>query len=241
MLLLTVDSVVELQRELGMRKLKTVKGKAPGPTGLKGQDRQWFDDALIKVGLKQNEVGRMLKQRKIMDATALSRTVNGERELKPHEATVLAEILNVDALELLRRFGHDLRTRVPAILLAATINAAGVLEPIADPQPLPPSVIERIKDAALSIEGGLVAAQIRAPDGPLRYWDDAIVLYRPSDRIEPDVASKPAICRDSKGKQFFAYVTAIRKTGEARAILTTADGPVEFQARSATPILVMIT
>jgi transcriptional regulator with XRE-family HTH domain len=60
-------------------------------------DKDWFKAQLAKAGLSMRAAARMLG----IDASALSRTLNGERRFKLEEVRSLAEILAVPADEIM--------------------------------------------------------------------------------------------------------------------------------------------
>lgn len=157
------------------------------------------------------------------------------------EANQIALFLGVTVHEVLRHAGVsiDLDGQPTRVLLAATIDESGSLKRLAEPRPLPQSVIDRAQDALGRMNGQAIAAQVRAATGPLAIWDDAVVLFAATDTVEPGAIGVLAICRDKDGNQVMARVERARKTGEA-TIRSVSDKPREISLMTATPVLAII-
>lgn len=201
-------------------------------------DKDWFFKKLEEGGKSLRGLAKHMD----VDPSAVSRMFNGTRRMRMDEANAIASFLAVPVKEVLKHAGVsiDLDGRPTRILLAATINEKGQIERLDEARPLPQSVIDRAH-AAITVHGNgqIVAAQIRALNGPLALLDDAVVLFRYTDEVEPAAIGALSICRSYKGEQIIAKVERARKTGEARVI--TADGKVrEFDLHTATPVLAII-
>ncbi len=159
------------------------------------------------------------------------------------EAKQIAHFLRVPVAEVMRHAGVsvDLDGMPTRIMLAATIDHAGNLERLKEPRPLPQCVIEKAQ-AAISRAGNgqIIAAQIRATTGPLAIWDDAVVLFKPTEIVEHDAIGTLAICRvRDTGKQGLARVTRARKTGEA-SIQRPGGEASEVMLDTAAPVIAVI-
>lgn len=177
-----------------------------------------------------------------LDKSAVSRMFSGQRKMRMDEANSIAHFLNAPVSEVLRHAGVsiDLDGQPTRILLAATINEKGQVERLNEARPLPQAVIDRAH-AAIAKHGNeqIIAAQIRATQGPLAIFDDWIVLFKHTDTVEPAAIGFTSICRSYAGEQILAKVERARKTGEARVL--SIDGKVrEFDLHTATPVLVII-
>ncbi len=201
-------------------------------------DKDWFKR---KLEGQQKSVRGLAKHLDI-DPSAVSRMLSGHRKMQIEEATEIANFLAAPVSEVLKHAGVsvDAEGQQSRILLAATINAKGNVERLSEPRPLPQGVIERAQ-AAITIHGSgkIIAAQIRALDGPLSVLDDAVVLFSHTDNVDLDAIGALSICRSMKGDQFMAKIERARKTGEARIV--GVDGKVrETDLHTATPILAVI-
>jgi len=158
------------------------------------------------------------------------------------EANQIAVFLGATVSEVLKHAGVaiDLEGRATKIILAATIDDAGKLERLTDPKPLPPAVIQRAQAAMRSDRTEqIIAAQVRAPSGPLAIWDDAVILFAHTDTVEPSAIGTLSVCRLANGTQVIAKIERARKTGEAK--ITSPSGEVsEVTLSTATPILAVI-
>lgn len=201
-------------------------------------DRQWFIDRLNVGGKSMRDLAKHLD----MDVSAVSRTFSGGRRLQMHEAEAIAHFLNAPVAEVLRHAGVMLEaTGKPAtVLLAATITAKGVIERLKEPRPLPANFIERAHAAIRPDPASpVVAAQVRASNGGLSMFDDAVVLFKATDMVEPSAIGTMAICRCYEGQQIVAKIERARKTGEAKIV--TVDGKThEVMLQTASPILAII-
>lgn len=201
-------------------------------------DREWF----IKKLDDGDKSVRKLAAHLQLDPSAVSRMLNGQRKMQMEEASSIASFLAVPVSDVIKHAGVsiDLDGQPTRILLAATINSKGNVERLTEPRPLPQSVIDRAHAAIQSHGNGkIVAAQIRALDGPLAVLDDAVVLFAHTDTVEHAAIGVLAICRSHKGDQIMAKIERARKTGEARVICV--DGKVkEFDLHTATPVLAVI-
>lgn len=173
-----------------------------------------------------------------LDPSAVSRMLTGFREMQQSEAVALANFLRAPVSEILRHAGVTIDGEPTPIPLVATINERGQIERLPNPRPLPPSIIRR---AAQSIDAipNVVAAQIRALNGPLTVLDDAVVLFTSTEDVEASAVGVLSICRNFDGEQILAKIERARKTGESRIV--EIDGNVkEFDLQTATPILAII-
>ena len=64
-------------------------------------DKQWFMERWADAGLSLRDVARKMD----IDPSALSRTLSGERQMKPQEIVNIATILNVTSEEVLAHLG----------------------------------------------------------------------------------------------------------------------------------------
>ncbi len=159
------------------------------------------------------------------------------------EAKQIAHFLRVPVAEVMRHAGVsvDLDGMPTRIMLAATIDQTGHMERMKEPRPLPQAIIEKVQ-AAISRAGNgqIIAAQIRATTGPLAIWDDAVVLFKPTEVVEHDAIGTMAICRTrDNGKQAMVRLTRARKTGEATIQRATGD-TAEVMLETAAPVIAVI-
>ena len=210
-------------------------------TGAKGTiDSRWFKSKLTDNRKSMRGLAKHLGK----DVGAVSRTINGERKMQMSEATQIAQFLGTHVSEVLRHAGLQVDTESDSntgrIMLAATVNESGKIERILEPVQLPDYVLERAA-AAITLHGTgkIIAAQIRAPKGPLALLDDAVLLFHHTDAVESDAIGALSICRDRKGDQILARIEKARKTGEAM-LLCTDSSLKEFTLHTATPILAII-
>ncbi|RJT42109.1 XRE family transcriptional regulator [Mesorhizobium waimense] len=201
-------------------------------------DKDWFIEKLAEGGKSVRGLARHLG----VDASAVSRMLSGQRKMKMEEANEIARFLGAPISEVLVHSGVsiDLDQQSTSILLAAIIDERGIMEKLADPKPLPQAVIERAQ-ASITVHGNsrIIGAQIRALTGPLSVMDDAVVLFRHSDSVDPAAIGVLSICRTRDGEQFFGKVERARKTGEAHVICATGEAR-DVLLEAATPVLVMI-
>lgn len=204
---------------------------------------QTIDTAWFKRRLEARQRSlRGLARHMDLDPSAVSRMLSGQRKMQMDEASAIASFLSVPVKEVLKHAGVavDLDGQPTRILLAATINEQGHIERLGEPKPLPQNIIDRAQ-AAVSKHGNgsIVAAQIRALNGPLALLDDAVVLFRHTDEVEASAIGALAVCRSYKGEHILAKIERARKTGEARVVCV--DGKVrEFDLHTATPVLALI-
>jgi len=201
-------------------------------------DQAWFKAKLADVNKSMREMQKSVG----MDVSAISRTFSGERKMQMAEATKIAQFLGTHVTEVLRHAGVQIDSddQASRIMLAATIDEDGKVERILEPKALPRHVIDRA-NAAITIKGGgnVIAAQVRALDGPLAMFDDAVLLFGHTDTVESDAIGSLSICRNREGGQILAKIERARKTGEA--LLICPDGSKqEFSLRTAAPIIAII-
>lgn len=174
-----------------------------------------------------------------MDPSAVSRMMSGHRKMHRDEAAKIAQFLSAPVSEVMKHAGLiTIEGEFTPVLLVATINERGQIERLTEPRPLPHSVIERAQ-STINSGARILAAQVRAPTGPLTVMDDAVILFEHTDVVEPSAIGALSICRNFAGDQMIAKIERARKTGEAR--VTTVDGKVkEFDLQTATPVLTII-
>lgn len=177
-----------------------------------------------------------------LDASAVSRMLSGQRKMQMDEAHSIARFLNAPLTEVIRHAGvaRDLDGMPTRILLAATIDERGIVDRLLDSKPLPQDFIDRALAAISGTGNGkVIAAQIRASTGPLAMWDDAVVLFGHTDRVENDAIGSLAICRKMDGEQVFVKVERARKTGEA-SVRCPNDKMIDVQLDTAAPVIAII-
>lgn len=201
-------------------------------------DTKWFEQQLERAGRNQSDLARHLN----LHRSAVSRLLKGERKMQTDEVNAIASFLNLPAPVVLKHAGVavDLDGQPTRILLAAIINAKGEVERLDEPRPLPQSVIDAAQAAIQKHGNGqIIAAQIRALEGPLAIWDDWIVLFKHTDSVDMNAIGSTAICRSYSGEQIMGKIERARKTGEARVV--TVDGETrEFDLHTATKVLALI-
>lgn len=199
-------------------------------------DSEWFKGKLNDTNKSMRGLAKHLE----MNVSQVSRTLHGERNMQMAEAQQIAQFLGTHVSEVLRHAGIAEAEADSRIMLAATVNEDGKVERILEPMQLPQSVIDRA-NAAITIQGTgkVIAAQVRAPSGPLALLDDAVLLFNHTDVVESSAMGTLAICRNRKGDQILAKIERARKTGEAT--LRCIDSNMrEFTLHTATPILAII-
>lgn len=202
-------------------------------------DSEWFYERLENSGLSLRQLAKNID----LDPSSLHRTFNGGRKMQLEEAKHIATFLRAPINEVLRHAGMsvDLDGLPTRIMLTSIIGEDGVIERIKEPKPLPQSVIEKAQ-AAISRAGNgqIIAAQIRSSKGPLAIWDDAVVLFKPTEAVEPAAIGTLSILRDRDSlRQGMAKLLRARKTGEAT--IQTANGEVkELSLDTATPVIAII-
>ncbi|HEY5797645.1 MAG TPA: helix-turn-helix transcriptional regulator [Bosea sp. (in: a-proteobacteria)] len=201
-------------------------------------DGEWFRKILRDQDKSTRGLARHLK----VDGSAVSRMFSGQRKMKMHEASAIASFLAVPVSEVLKHAGVsiDLDGIPSRVVLAATINERGDIARLSDPSPLPQAVMDRAH-AAIAGQGNgkIVAAQVRAASGPLAVLDDAVVLFKYTDSVDPGAIGSLSICRLHDGRQILARIDRARKTGEAR-IINAAGDVSEVVLHTATPVLAII-
>lgn len=203
-------------------------------------DGAWFTQKLEE----NNKSMRGLAKHLEVDVSAVSRMFSGTRKMKMNEASAIAHFLGAPVSEVLRHAGVavDLDGQPTQVMLAAAINEKGQLERLSEPRPLPQAVIDRAQAAVtLNNPNGsrILAAQVRALQGPLAFLDDAVVLFGHTEGVERSAIGVLAICRSQKGEQVIAKIERARKTGEARVVCV--DGKArEFALETATPVIAII-
>lgn len=202
-------------------------------------DKAWFLSRLEDQRLSVRGLARQMG----IEASAVSRMFSGQRKMQMDEAKQIAHFLRVPVAEVMRHAGVsiDLDGLPTRIMLAATIDQTGQLERMKEPRPLPQAIIEKVQ-AAISRAGNgqIIAAQIRATTGPLAIWDDAVVLFKPTEVVEHDAIGTLAICRTRDGgKQSLVRLTRARKTGEATIQRATGEAS-EVLLETAAPVIAVI-
>jgi len=201
-------------------------------------DKKWFFDKLDE----QRKSVRGLARHLDLDASAVSRMLSGTRKMQIDEAHNIARFLNAPVQEVMRHAGvaKDLDGLPTRILLAATIDEKGFVSRLKDPKPLPQSVIDRASSAISGKGNGrVIAAQIRASKGPLAMWDDAVVLFDPTDRVDNEAIGSLAVCRKMDGNQVLVRVERARKTGEA-TVRCANDVQLDVTLDTASPVIAVI-
>lgn len=201
-------------------------------------DVNWFHKRLKDKGRSVRDLSRHLS----IDPSAASRMLRGERKMRVEEANQIALFLGVTVNEVLNHAGaaKDLDGSPTRIVLTSMIDEGGAVKRLTEPRPLPHAVIERAH-AAISRAGNgkIIAAQVRAIDGPLSSLDDAIVLFAHTDTVETSSMGTMSIFRTHNGEQYFGRIQSMRKTGEATIV--RPDGKTEECILStATPVLAII-
>lgn len=200
-------------------------------------DRDWF---LKKLDEKDKSV-RGLARHLDIDASAVSRMLSGQRRMKMEEAGKIALFIGATVKEVLSHAGVavDLDGLPTRVLLTSTIDERGRLKPMSESRPLPQSVIERAQAAIGKRNDKVLAAQIRASSGPLALLDDAVLLFAPTDIVDPAAVGTLSICRTKDGDQVLARLERSRKTGES-SIRRVIGEPTEVVILNATPVLAIL-
>lgn len=202
-------------------------------------DKKWFLSRLEDQRLSVRGLARQLG----VDASAVSRTLSGQRKMQMDEAKQIAHFLRVPVSDVMKHAGVsiDLDGLPTRVMLAAIIGEDGRLERMKEPAPLPQSVIDKAQ-AAISKAGNgqVIAAQIRASTGPLAIWDDAVVLFKPTESVDPAAIGTLAICRSrDTGLQCMVKLLRARKTGEA-TVQKASGEQTEVTLDTASPIIAII-
>lgn len=202
-------------------------------------DTSWFKDRMEDNGLSLRQLAKNID----LDPSSLHRTLNGTRKMQLEEAKHIANFLRAPVGEVMRHAGVavDLDGLPTRIMLTSIIREGGEVERIKDPKPLPQAIIEKAQAAISRVGNGqIIAAQIHASKGPLAIWDDAVVLFRPTESVDPAAVGTLSIIRDRDSmKQGMAKLLRARKTGEAT--IQSANGDVkEMALDTATPVIAII-
>lgn len=159
------------------------------------------------------------------------------------EAKQIAEFLRVSVAEVMKHAGVsvDLDGMPTRVMLTSIIGEDGFLERLKEPRILPQSIIDKAQAAISKVGNGkVIAAQVRASTGPLAIWDDAVVLFRPTEIVEHDAIGTLSICRvRDNGKQGLMRLSRARKTGEATIQRATGE-TVEVMLDTAAPVIAVI-
>lgn len=201
-------------------------------------DKQWFMDCLQDQKKSVRGLARYME----LDPSAVSRMLSGERRMRMEEAGSIARFLAAPVSEVLAHAGFsvDIDGIPSRIVLAAIITSTGAIERLPDPRPLPQSVIERAHAAIRPHGNGkFIAAQVRASDGPLAVWDDAVFLFGHTENVDHAAIGEMAICRLMSGEQMLAKIERARKTGEAQ-VLDVSGHSREVILDTATRVLAII-
>ena len=202
-------------------------------------DKKWFLKLLDERQISVRGLARHMD----LDASAVSRMLSGQRKMQMDEARTIAHFLRAPVSEVMKHAGVsvDLDGLPTRIMLAAVIGEDGYVERLKDPRPLPQDVIDKAQ-AVIRRAGNshIIAAQIRASKGPLSIWDDAVVLFRPTEIVEPSAIGSLAICRNrDTNQQAMVRVIRARKTGEAT--VQRSDGALkECTLDTASPVISVI-
>lgn len=198
---------------------------------------EWFHTKLKDSNKSLRGLARHLN----IDPSAASRMFSGERRMKMEEASQIALFLGVPVSEVQKHAGVSMSVTgyETQILLAAVISESGTVERLEEPRPLPQPIIEKALLAVGLGNGRVIAAQVRATEGPLAIWDDAVILFHHTDTVEPSAIGSLAICRNREGAQFLAKLDRARKTGEAR-IVSPGGQVSEALLSTATPVIAVI-
>lgn len=201
-------------------------------------DAEWFRQRLEANRQSQADLAKHLG----LHRSQVSQLLAGRRGMKMEEATQIANFLREPVSIVLKHAGVaiDLDGQPTRVLLAAIINEKGEVERLAESRPLPQSVIDRAQ-AAINVHGNgrIIAAQVRALEGPLAVLDDAVVLFKPTDGVDISAIGVLSICRNHAGAQVMVKIERARKTGEARVVCVSGK-VTEFDLQTATPVLAII-
>lgn len=200
-------------------------------------DKDWF---VAQLKQKRRSI-RGLARHLDVNVSAMSRMLSGMRRMKIEEANLIASFLGAPVEEVLRHAGvaMDGDASKARIILAASINEVGEVERLPEPRPLSPITTERARHAVSKVEGQVIAAQIRAADGALAVWDDALVLFQASGDVDPSSIGCLSIVRLRDGVQLLAHLTRARKTGEAQLRLPAGELR-DVILSTATPVLAVL-
>lgn len=156
------------------------------------------------------------------------------------EANSIASFLGVHVKDVLKHAGVaiDLDGQPTRILLVAIIKDDCWMEMLKEPRPLPQTIIDRASSAIAGAGNGkIIAAQVRASKGQLALFDDAVMLFKHTDKFDPASVGALSIVRGREGIGLCKVLSA-RKTGEA--VVMGKSGPEEHDILWATPVLAVI-
>lgn len=167
--------------------------------------------------------------------------LSGKRRMKTEEAVEIARFLGAPVSEVLSHAGVavDLDGQPTRVVLTSIISEIGAVERLTEPRSLPQAWIDRAQAALKGRNAAVIAAQIRASTGPLAIWDDAVVLFSPTDIVDHDAIGTLAICRLMSGEQMLGRIERARKTGEARLIDINGTAR-EVLLQTAAPVIAVI-
>lgn len=200
-------------------------------------DKDWFMQQLQDQKKSVRGMARFMD----LDASAVSRMLSGERRMKTEEAAQIARFLGSPLKEVLSHAGVavDLDGAPTRVILASVVSASGNIERLMEARPLPQAFIDRAQAALRGRNASAIAAQVRADDGPLAIWDDAVLLFGATETVEHDAIGSLSVCRLLSGEQILARIERARKTGEARVVDIYGQAR-EVQLQTATPVLAVI-
>ncbi len=200
-------------------------------------DKDWFLKKIEDNGTSVRQLARHLD----IDPSAASRMLSGQRRMKTEEANQIARFFNTSVHEVLAHAGVavDLDGQPTNIILMATIDEEGRITGMREPRPLPQAVIDKAQSAVRGKNDRILAAMIRASNGPLAMWDDAVVLFAHSEAIENVAVAGMSIVKIRDGSQMFCRLERCRKTGEATIRMPDGDQE-DILLLAATPVLAII-
>lgn len=179
-------------------------------------DKDWFDQQFARRGKSMRGLANHLD----VDVSAVSRMFSGQRRMKPDEIGKIARYLELPAEEIVRRAGMpDLMKHVRTYEVEAEIGPDFKAVPLKKPRALPPAVIAEAEAQIGSNAGQIGIAQIRAADGSLAMWDDAVLVYEKTDFIEPEAVGVLSMVKLRDGVQMLGRLKSTRKTGESVIVL----------------------
>lgn len=157
------------------------------------------------------------------------------------EAATIAQFLGVNVKEVLRHAGVaiDLDGQPTRILLIATIDGYGRMTRLKTPRSLPQATIDRAHAAIGLGNERVIAAQVRADDGPLALFDDAVILFRQTEGIDAGSVGSLCVGRSIDGNMGIGRILKARKTGEM--VTLAFDGKIyESEALMSTPVIAIL-
>lgn len=200
-------------------------------------DKDWFISKLEEGHKSVRGLARHME----IDPSAVSRMFSGERRMQIEEATSIAQFLGVQVKEVLKHAGAsiDLDGMPTRVLLVATIDENGTMKRLRTPRPLPQEIIDRAHSAIGNTNTKVIAAQIRADKGLLSLLDDAVVLFKHTDGVDPACVDALTVARTVDGEMGIGRMLKVRKTGEAVGMDITGK-IYERDLLMATPVLAII-